>query len=50
MEWIVLGVESVRSGKCEEWKVLGVEVESVRSGKCKEWKVLGVESVRSGKC
>ena len=33
----MLGVESVRSGKCEEWKVLGVE--SVRRG-----------SVRSGKC
>ena len=39
----MLGVESVRSGKCEEWRVLV-------SGKCEEWKVLGVESVRSGKC
>ena len=41
-------LESVRIGKCRNWKVS--ESESVRIGKCQNWKVPESESVRIGKC
>ena len=41
-------LESVRIGKCQNWKVS--ELESVRIGKCQNWKVSELESVRIGKC
>ena len=41
-------LESVRIGKCQNWKVSGLE--SVRIGKCQNWKVSELESVRIGKC
>ena len=37
-------LESVRIGKCQNWKVS--ESESVRIGKCQNWKVSELESVR----
>ena len=37
-------LESVRIGKCQNWKVS--ELESVRIGKCQNWKVSELESVR----
>ena len=40
-------LESVRIGKCKNWKVS--ELESVRIGKCQNWKVSESESVRIGK-
>ena len=40
--------ESVRIGKCQNWKVS--ESESVRIGKCQNQKVSELESVRIGKC
>ena len=40
--------ENVRIGKCQNWKVSGLE--SVRIGKCQNWKVSELESVRIGKC
>ena len=43
-----LKLESVRSGKCQNWKVS--EAESVRIGKFQNWKMSELESVRSGKC
>ena len=53
------GVESVRTGKCQNWKVSESvfstymkvsELESVRIGKCQNWKVSELESIRIGKC
>ena len=41
-------LESVRIGKCQNWKVS--QSESVRIGKCQNWKVSELESVRIGKC
>ena len=41
-------MESVRIGKCQNWKVS--ELESVRIRKCQNWKVSELESVRIGKC
>ena len=41
-------LESVRIGKCQNWKVS--ELESVRIGKCQNRKVSELESVRIGKC
>ena len=47
----LLGLESVRIGKCQNWKVS--ELESVRIGKCQNWKVSetvwigGLERVRN---
>ena len=41
-------VESVRIGKCQNWKVS--ESESVRIEKCQNRKVSELESVRIGKC
>ena len=35
-------LESVRIGKCQNWKVS--ELESVRIGKCQNWKVSELES------
>ena len=37
-------LESVRIGKCQNWKVS--ELESVRIRKCQNWKVSALESVR----
>ena len=44
----MLELESVRIGKCQNWKVS--ELESVRIWKCQNWKVSESESVRIGKC
>ena len=41
-------LESVRVGKCQDWKVS--ELVSVRIGKCQKWNVSELESVRIGKC
>ena len=41
-------LESVRIGKCQNWKVS--ELESVRTGKRQNWKMSIKESVRIGKC
>ena len=46
--WKVSELESVRIGKCQTRKVS--ELESVRIGKCQNWKVSESESVGTGKC
>ena len=46
-------LDSVRIGKCQNWKVSELkvlELESVNIGKCQNWKVSKLESVRFGKC
>ena len=43
-EIILYILESVRIGKCQNWKVS--ESESVRIGKCQNWTVSELESVR----
>ena len=40
-----LKLESVRIGKCQNWKVS--ESESVRIGKCQNWKVSELENVKT---
>ena len=39
-------LESVRIGKCQNWKVS--KLENVRNGKCQNWKVSELESVIIG--
>ena len=53
-------LESVRIGKCQNWKVSESESvriaanwkapEFIKFGKCQNWKVSELESVRIGKC